>query len=81
MEKIENLPKRAATIMLERILARMEAGCDLNEAEAQFLMAAYKTQSQEERSMADQNKKFSKVESGDLHDYLKVLRNGKRGSD
>ena len=54
MEKIENLPKRAATIMLERILARMEAGCDLNEAEAQFLMAAYKTQSQEERSMADE---------------------------
>lgn len=74
MKQYENLPKEGASIMLERILERMNSGCSLNDAEAQFLMAAYKTQSVEERSLAEQSNKLDKVESSELKKVIKVLR-------
>jgi hypothetical protein len=71
MREIKNLPKAGVESVCLKIIARLDAGCVLTQAEASFLMAAHKTQSQEERSMAKERDEFKEFNKDELRALMK----------
>lgn len=68
---VRNLPREATEKIVDAILDRIASGCALSQPESHFIMGAYKTQSQEERSLSQKQNQLSDATEEDL---LKFLR-------
>ncbi len=71
-----NLPREGTERVVDAIIERLEAGCSLTDREAHFLMNAYKTQSQEERSLSQKRDQLDDVKTDELMQFLRVASNG-----